>query len=84
MRYLQDVLQQFKSKCLAMINKNCKDFQYTSGDLVYIISPLIQSVKNKFKKGYHKICRTFSCLQNSGSPQLSIDDIRWKNFTRSI
>ena len=65
-----------------MINKNHEDFQYTSGDLVYI-SPY-QSVKNTFKKGYHKICRTFGCLQNSGSPQLSIDDIRWKNFMRSI
>ena len=40
MKYLQDILQQFKSRHLAMINKNCKDFQYNSGDLVHIISPL--------------------------------------------
>ena len=40
LKYLQDVLQQLKSKCLAMINKNHKSFQYNSGDLVYIISPL--------------------------------------------
>ena len=40
LKYLQDLIQQFKSQCLAMINKNHKDFQYNSGDLVYIISPL--------------------------------------------
>ena len=26
MKYLQDILQQFKSRHLAMINNNCKDF----------------------------------------------------------
>ena len=50
---------------------------------VYYLSPY-QSAKNKFKKGNHKICRTFGYLQNSGSLQLPIDDTRWKTFTRSI
>ena len=80
MKYLQDILQQFKSKCLAMINKNREDFQYTSDEY---LSPY-QSAKNKFKKGNYKICRTFSYLQNSGSSQLPIDDTRWKNFMRYI
>ena len=40
LKYLQEILQQFKSKWLATINKNCESFQYNSGDLVYIISPL--------------------------------------------
>ena len=39
LKYLQEILQQFKSQLLAMINKKCKDSQYNSGDLVYIISP---------------------------------------------
>ena len=39
-RYLQDILFNFKSKRLAMINKDRAFFQYKSGDLVYIISPL--------------------------------------------
>ena len=39
-KYLQDVLFNFKSKRLAMINKDRALFQYKSGDLVYIISPL--------------------------------------------
>ena len=38
--YLQDILFNFKSKRLAMINKDRGFFQYKSGDLVYIISPL--------------------------------------------
>ena len=50
LKYLQDILQQFKSKCLAMINKNHKDFQFTSGDLVYIISPLTSQLRTNSRK----------------------------------
>ena len=39
-KYLQDMLFYFKSKRLAMINKVRGFFQYKSGDLIYIISPL--------------------------------------------
>ena len=39
-KYLQDILFNFKSKRLAMINKDREFFQYKGGDLVYIISPL--------------------------------------------
>ena len=50
MKYFQDIIQQFKSKCLAMINKNCEDFQYTSGDLVYIIIPLTVQLRTSSRK----------------------------------
>ena len=40
LKYLHDTLLHFKSKRLAMINKDKAFFQYKSGDLVYIISPL--------------------------------------------
>ena len=50
MRYLQDILQQFKSKHLAMINNTCKDYQYNSGDLVYIISPLTSQLRTNSRK----------------------------------
>ena len=33
-----------------MINKNCKDFQYISGDLVYIISPLTSQLRTSSRK----------------------------------
>ena len=39
-KYLQDILFNFKSKRLAMINKDRGFFQYKSRDLIYIISPL--------------------------------------------
>ena len=39
-KYLQNLLVNFKSKRLAMINKDRDFFQYKSGDLVYITSPL--------------------------------------------
>ena len=58
LKYLQDILQQFKSKCLAMINKDCKDFQYNSGDLVYIISPLTSQLKTTSRKGIIKYVRS--------------------------
>ena len=33
-----------------MINKNHEDFQYTSGDLVYIISPLTSQLRTSSRK----------------------------------
>ena len=39
-KYLQDILFNFKLWRLAMINKERENFQYRGGDLVYIISPL--------------------------------------------
>ena len=40
LKYLHDILLNFKSKRLAIINKDSTFFQYKGGDLVYIISPL--------------------------------------------
>ena len=37
---MQDIFFNFKSRRLAMINKDRGIFQYKGGDLVYIISPL--------------------------------------------
>ena len=42
--YLHKLLQNFKSRRLAMINKDRTFFQYNSRDLVYIISPLMSSL----------------------------------------
>ena len=47
---MQDIWQQFNSRCLAMINKDNKDFQYNSGDLVYIISPLTSQLRTTSRK----------------------------------
>ena len=40
LEYLHKLLLDFQMKRLALINKDRDDFQYNSGDLVYIISPL--------------------------------------------
>ena len=40
LKYLHDILLNFKSKRLAMINKDRAFFQYKGGDLVYIMSQL--------------------------------------------
>ena len=40
LKYPHKIIQKFKSKRLVMINKDRMFFQYNSGDLVYIISPL--------------------------------------------
>ena len=44
LKYLHDIIQNFKSKRLAMVNKDRMFFQYNSGDLVYIIFPLISQL----------------------------------------
>ena len=40
LKYLHEILQNFKSKRIALINRDRTFFQYNSGDLVYSISPL--------------------------------------------
>ena len=50
LKYLQNILHQFKSKHLVMINKDSKNFQYNSGDLVYIISPLTSQLRTASRK----------------------------------
>ena len=54
-----------------MINKNHEDFKYTSGDLVYIISPLTSQLRTSSRKvtikyvgplGIYKIVDTHNYL----------------------
>ena len=45
-KYLQDILFNFKSERLAIVNKDRGFFQYKSGDLIYIISPLTSQLCN--------------------------------------
>ena len=49
-KYLQDILFNFKSRRLAMINKDRVNFQYKGGDLVYIISPLTSQLRTASQK----------------------------------
>ena len=49
-KYLQEILFNFKSQRLAMINKDRESFQYRGGDLVYIISPLTSQLRTASRK----------------------------------
>ena len=49
-KYLQDVLFNFKSWRLAMISKDRENFQYKGRDLVYIISPLTSQLRTNSRK----------------------------------
>ena len=49
-KYLQDLLFNFKSRRLAMINQKRENFQYRGGDLVYIISPLTSQLRTNSRK----------------------------------
>ena len=50
LQYLQNLLQNFRMKCLALINKDRDYFQYNSGDLVYLISPLTTQLRTASRK----------------------------------
>ena len=50
LKYLHDILLNFKSKRLAMVNKDQAFFQYKDRDLVYIISPLTSQLQTASHK----------------------------------
>ena len=50
LEYLHKLLQDFWMKRLSLIKKDRDDFQYNSGDLVYIISPLTSQLRMASRK----------------------------------
>ena len=50
LKYLQKVLLDFKMRNLALLNKDREYFQYNSGDLVYLISPLTSQLRTASRK----------------------------------
>ena len=50
LEYLHKLLLDFWMKRLALINKDRDNFQYNSGDLVYIISPLTGQLQTASRK----------------------------------
>ena len=50
LEYLHKLLQDFRMKRLALINKDGDDFQYNNGDLVYIILPLTSQLRTASRK----------------------------------
>ena len=50
LEYLHKLLQDFQLKRLALINKDRDNFQYNSGDLIYIVSPLTSQLRMASRK----------------------------------
>ena len=50
LEYLHKLLHDFQMKKLALINKERDDFQYNSGDLLSIISPLTSQLRTASRK----------------------------------
>ena len=50
LKYLHEVLENFKSKRIAMFNKDRAFFQYNNRDLVCIISPLTSQLHTASRK----------------------------------
>ena len=50
LEYLHRLLLDFRMKRLALINKDRDDFQYNSGDLAYIMSPLTSQLQMASRK----------------------------------
>ena len=50
LKYLQKVLLDFKMKQLVLLNKDWEYFQYNSGDIVYLISPLTSQLRTASRK----------------------------------
>ena len=50
LKYLQNMLQNFKAKCIVLINKDREYSQYNPGDLVYLTSPLTTQLRKNSRK----------------------------------
>ena len=68
--HLQKMLQNFKLKHIALLNKDREFFQYNSGDLVYLISPLTSQLRTSSRK----LHGTVGNIQNCRSAQLLAHD----------
>ena len=80
-KYLQNILFNFKSWRLAMINKDKENFQYRGGDLVYIISPLTSQLRTTSQKIAIKYVGSVVVYKIIDPHNY---DIRWKNIVRNL
>ena len=84
LKYLHGMLQQFKSKHLAIINKNCKSFQYNNGDLVYVISPLTSQLRTASRKVAIKYVGPLVIYKIVDPHDYLLMTLDWKNTVRFI
>ena len=82
LEYLHKLLQDFQMKRLALINKDKEDFQYNSGDLVYIILPLTSQLRTASRKVSIKYVGPLAVYKIVDPHNYFIDNFRWKIIER--
>ena len=75
--YLQKMLQNFKMKQLTLLNKDREYFQYNSGDLVYLISPLTSQLRTSSRKFGVNYVGPLVVYKNCRSTHLFAHNNRW-------
>ena len=83
LQYLHKLLQNFQLKRLALINKIRDFFQYNSGDVVYIMSPVtsqLRTVPRKVAIKYMGPLAVYKIID----PHNYFLKTRWKAFKRTI
>ena len=73
LQYLHNILQEAKSKRLALMNKNRDYFQYNTGDVAYIISPLMSQLRTASRKVAIKYVGPLTLYKNYRPSQLAIN-----------
>ena len=82
-KYLHDTLLNLKCKRLAMINKDRAFFQYKSGDLVYIISPLTSQLCTASHKVTIKYVGPVVIYKSIDNDNYLLK-FRWQNIKRTF
>ena len=78
------LLLDFWMKRLTLIYKVRDDFQYNSGDLVNIISPLISQLQMASRKVSIKYVGSLAMYKIVDPAQLFVDNFRWKTIERFV
>ena len=84
LEYLHKLLQDFQLKRLALINKDRENFQYNSGALVYIISPLTSQLWTASRKVSIKYVGPLAVYKIIDLHNYLLITFRWKIIKRSI
>ena len=64
LQYLHKLLQEARTKRLALMNKDRDYFQYNSGDLVLHNFPINQPIENCLQENQNQLCQSTCSLQN--------------------
>ena len=84
LKYLQEVVLDFKMRCLVLLNKDREYFQYNSRDLIYLISPLTSQLRTASRKIIVKYVGPLVVYKIVDPHKLLVDDFRWKTFEGNI